>query len=368
MLLVHKLYIKEFLRVLGVLVIGLSLVFSIISLIDKVDDLLPFDPSVAQLLEYAVLQVPRLIHYLLPMAILLGSLFVFAQAIKRREIVAIKAAGGRMKRVLVPFIVLGVVLTLFGFALSELLIPPSVKRLAAVIEEITMKKREVSFKGGTLYMRSRDGSVVRVSLYLPDQRLAQGVTIFTVEGGGLKQRIDAERATWAGDRWRLMKVKVLNLAEGKTEEFPEMDYKGIESEEVFREEMWKTVSMSLSDLFRYQERLAEAGFKNEKIDVDIGSRLSYPLINFFMLLLGIALSLGDAPQRLLHRAGVAESRTHGTLVTAGFGLVISLAYWFGYSFFLSLGYAGILPPRAAPWVMPAVFSVLSFWLYRLIPE
>jgi lipopolysaccharide export system permease protein len=302
------------------------------------------------------------------MAILLSSLFVFAQAIKRREIAAIKTAGGKMKRIMSPFLGFGIILTLFGFVVSEALIPQAAKRLGVLKEEITRKKSGVVFKGGTLYMRGRDGSVVRVSLYVPDKRYAQGVSIFAFDTEGLKQRIDADSATWEGEQWRLKGVKVLRLSEGTTAEMPEMVYDGIEAEEIFREELWKSEAMSLGDLIKYQGRLKEAGYKNERIDVDIGSRLSYPLINLFMLMLGIALSLGDVPHRAFHIRGGTESRAHGARVTAGLGLVISLVYWFGYSFFLSLGYAGILPALAAPWIVPAAFSLLSVWLYRQIPE
>jgi lipopolysaccharide export system permease protein len=368
MLLVQKMYLKEFLRVIVVLALGMSCVISMLSLIDKVDDLLPHRPAVTQLIEYAALQVPRFLHYLLPMAILLSSLFVCAQAIKRREIVAIKTAGGKMKRIMKPFLGFGIVLTLTGFVVSEALIPQAAQRLAVLKEEITKKKSGIVFRGGTLYVRGRDGSVVRVSLYMPDTRRAQGVSIFTFDSEGLQQRIDADSATWEGEQWRLMGVKVLRLSEGTTAEMAEMPYGGIESEEIFREELWKSESMSLGDLIKYQERLKEAGYKNERIDVDIGSRLSYPFVNLFMLMLGIALSLGEAPHRVLRIREGTGSRAQGALITAGLGLVISLVYWFGYSFFLSLGYAGILPAIAAPWIVPAAFCLLSVWLYRQIPE
>ena len=73
------------------------------ALIDKIDDFLPYKPSLKSLLLYVLFNFPRYLLYLLPMAILLCSLFVFSQAKKREEITAIKAAGGRLKTIMRPF-------------------------------------------------------------------------------------------------------------------------------------------------------------------------------------------------------------------------------------------------------------------------
>jgi lipopolysaccharide export system permease protein len=126
--------------------------------------------------------------------------------------------------------------------------------------------------------------------------------------------------------------------------------------------------MTLTGLIKYQRRLNEAGFKNIKLTVDISARLSYPLINLFMLLLGMSLSLGGAFHKNFLERIMEEGRVGSGIITAGLGLVISLIYWIGYTFFLSLGYAGTIPPVSAPWIMPALFAAGSIYLYSQIPE
>ena len=367
MLIIQKLYIKEFLKTLIVLGLGIALVFSIIGFIDKLDDFMPHRPPAKLLLEYVLLTIPRYLHYLMAMATLLSSLFIFSQAIKRREIVIIKAASGRMKRVLFPFVIIGLVLTLVGFTLGELIVPATSKKIRIIKNRIIKKTKGVTFKEGTLYMRGKDGSIVRIALYLPDQNISKDVTIFKFDKDGLKERIDAETGAWEGSVWKLRKAVVHDAATGKATEVPEIVYPFIESPKIFQEDMWAVEEMTMPELIKYQDRLNDAGFKNNKLTVDISSRLSYPLINFFMLLLGISLSIGGEHQRLqkiLH----AKSQTHGGIIAAGMGLFISLLYWFGYSLFLSLGYAGAIPPAIAPWIVPAVFSAITLYLYSQIPE
>lgn len=371
MLLIQRLYIKEFLTTLLVLGLGIALVFSIMGFIDKMDDFMPHRPSLGLLLGYIVLTVPRNLHYLLAMATLLSSLFIFSQAIKRKEIVIIKAASGKMRRLLRPFVGIGVLLALFGFVLGEVVVPLTLKEARSLRNQITKKKKGVAFKEGSLYMRSKEGAVVRISLYLPEQNLSKGVTIFRLAEEGvpaaMKERIDAESAEWKQGRWKLNNVTVSDIAAGTTTSVPEMIYPFIESPKIFQEELWEFGEMTMLELIHYQRRLGEAGFKNPKLTVDISSRLSYPLVNLFMLLLGISLSVGG-DQKALRRIIPARFSTHGGLIAAGLGLLISLLYWFGYSLFLSLGYAGAIPAAGAPWVVPAFFAAVSIYLYSRIPE
>jgi lipopolysaccharide export system permease protein len=128
--------------------------------------------------------------------------------------------------------------------------------------------------------------------------------------------------------------------------------------------------MTLTELIRYKNRLSDAGFKNAKLSVDVSARLSYPIINLFMLMLGISLSVGGEQKGLekIFRTKMHGAHSHVGVLSAGLGLVISLAYWLGYSFTLSLGYSGTVPPIVAPWIIPILFSLISMYLYRNIPE
>ncbi|MDI6801529.1 MAG: LptF/LptG family permease [Thermodesulfovibrionales bacterium] len=370
MLTIQRLYIKEFLKVLIILGLGMSAVFSIINLIDKIDEFMPHKPPLVLLFYYAVLSIPGYAHYLLPMAILLSSLFVFSQAIKRREIIAIKTSGGKMRSILLPFVAGGIILTFSGLILGEVIIPATSKKIHDITDRIKKKKKEFTFKEGTMYMRGRDGSVISIALYMPEKNISTGISIYKFNAEGLKERIDAEVAEWEGKIWKLKKVSVHDIASGEIKTLKETTYHDMESPKIFQENIWKE-EMSLPEMIRYQKRLNEAGSKNSKMTVDISSRLSYPLINLFMLLLGISLSMGDfIEQHLLKIIALhnTKERTGNSIISAGLGLFISAVYWLGYSFFLSLGYTGAIPPLVAPWLVPLVFAVFSVYLYRQIPE
>ena len=85
MLIIQKLYIKEFLKALIVLGLGISLIFSIIGLIDKIDEFMPHKPALKLLFEYTVMTIPKYFHYLMAMSTLLASLFIFSRRSKERK-------------------------------------------------------------------------------------------------------------------------------------------------------------------------------------------------------------------------------------------------------------------------------------------
>ncbi len=369
--LIQRMYLKDFLKTLAVLAFGIAIIFSIIGLVDKLDEFLPFKPSMKLLASYALNTVPKYMQYLMPMAILLSSLYVFSQAIRRREIIVIKASGGKLKTLLRPFLFLGVLLTLISFLLGEVIVPDTSKRLRAISNQIAKKERKVTFKEGTLYIRGKDGSIARIGLYLPDKDAYQAITIFRIGEMGLQNRIDADSAVWEQETWKLKNVRTLSIETGKVTQVKELEYPGIESPKTFQSDVWKVEEMSIMELLRFKNRLQDAGFRNPKLSTDISSRIAYPLINLFMLLLGISLSAGG-DQRVLQRIYqlrmLQNAESHAGVVSAGIGLMISLTYWLGYSFFLSLGYAGSIQPVIAPWVVPLAFSGISAYLFYKIPE
>lgn len=371
MIVIQRMYILDFLKTLCVLTLGIACIFSIIGIIDKAEEFMPHKPSTQLLVLYALYMLPKYIQYMLPMAILLSGLFIFSQAIGRREIVVIKASGGKLRTLLRPFVALGILLTLLGFVLGEIVVPHTSKQLRSISGQITKKEKKATFREGTIYMRGKDGSVVRIGLYLPDKETYQSISIFRFNADGLQERIDAESATWKGDHWTLKNASTVTIASGGRTMVPELSYMGLDSPRIFQEEVWKVEEMSLTELYSYKKRMQEAGFRNIKLTVDISSRLAYPLINLFMLLLGISLSVGgdqELLQRLYQLRMFQNAHAHAGVVSAGIGLMISLLYWFGYSFCLSLGYAGTLPPAVTPWIIPVLFSGVSAYLFLNIPE
>jgi lipopolysaccharide export LptBFGC system permease protein LptF len=112
--------------------------------------------------------------------------------------------------------------------------------------------------------------------------------------------------------------------------------------------------MDILELYKYTKRLKAAGFRDTKLIVDLNSKVSYPLANFFMSILGVALAV---------MGGIG-----GGIFAAGIGILISFIYWLLYTLMLSMGYTRVIPPAAAAWVVPVLFGIIAVYLFRRIPE
>ena len=359
MLIIQKHYLKEFFKLFALICAGVASIFSILDLIDKIDDFMPGRPSLEGLFMYAFFNFPKYLLYLLPAAILVCSLFIFSQASRNREIVVIRATGGRLRSLFQPFIFYGMLLTIVAFLIGEVVVPDFSTRSSELKNSLKKKDKKLTFQEGTLWLRATDGSPVRIELYIPEKKLATGVSIFVTEKDSLKERIEAEEAEWQAVQssngiWRLKNVTIYDIKAGEVSNEAMVDYPYLESPDFFSEGIKKPEEMGIGELYRYTERLRRAGFRNTKLLVDMNKKVSYPFINFFMMLFGISLSM--------------RSRIGGGLFAAGLGLLISALYWFAYTMMLSLGYAGVVPPVVAAWLAPLVFGVVTVYLFMKIQE
>lgn len=353
MTILRRRYLRDFFALLSIIALGLSALFSLIDLIGKIDSFSP-GSSAALIVSYALLSIPRYLVYLLPMSVLICSLFTFSQAYRRKEMTAIKAAGGRLRTLFLPFIAVGLILSILAFALGEMAVPYCTEQANTLKERLEGKDRKTVSAGGAIWVRSTDGSPVRIDLYAPVAGVAKGMTIFRFEGDLLKEKIVADEARWNGAEWVLSNITRYDVASGRLERQDRMVYGNLEAPDIFEREVKTPDEMGIIELRRYAARLRAAGFANAKLAVDLQSKLTFPLINVFMMLLGISLS--------------SRGRLGGGLVSAGLGLLISLAYWLGYTFTLSAGYAGIAPPLLAAWSVPLIFGAFGAYLFSTIPE
>ena len=347
MKLLKRLYLREFLSAFAVVALGLSVMLSFFDLINAVDKLRA--KGTAGLLSYAALVLPQYIVYTMPMAVLFAALFTVGHAVRNKETIAVMTAGGRMRALFMPLAAAGVLLTLASFGLSQFAAPAAMRRAKAM----TGQQGVTFFNEGTIWVRADDGSLVRFSLYSKELGSAKKVDIFQFKNGMLSGRIEAEGAKYTAGRWVLKNVMVYDFLHPKAASAARMELPDLIRPEFLDRQVLTADEMGITELYRYSKRLKEAGIRSIKLDVDMNSRLAYPIVNFFMVLFAIAISL---------RRGL------GGLAAASFGMAVSLFYWLVYTFGLSLGYSGLLPPFAAAWAIPLSFAAFSLWLFTKIRD
>lgn len=378
MKIIERYFLREFLRLFFIMTAGLGFIYSLIELVNRIEGFARYKPSTGDLLLYSALNFPGYLVYLMPMSALVSSLFVLSHAGRKKETMAIKAGGGSVKKIWRPLIYTGVLISMAGFILSEFVVPDLSRKAHELSDAITKKESLLAFKEGTAWLRTKD-RIIKLGIYLPDRGVIKGVSIMRVADDMLIERIEAAYAEWSpvlagieasnkmaqikdassfgpgrGGAWNLKDVTVYDIKSGRITAYRELESDIIDPPDILAKGMQKPEEMNVRELFEYTKKLKEAGIKNVKMMVDINSRLSFPLVNIIMVVLGISL------------AGIG--RMESGLVTTAIAVFISLLYWLGYTSALALGYTGILPPVFAAWLVPLIFGVAAFYLFDKIPE
>lgn len=353
---VRRLYIREFLLLITGLSLVMSILFSIFSVVEKADELIEAKFSAKDFIFFGVLQIPEILSYFLPFAGMLCTIFVLSLASRRNEITAIKSSGVNLRVFFIPFIVIGIILSGLNFVISEFLTPHAIEQSNLLMT----KGRNNSFIHSTrnLWIRGSDGSVIRIGLYVPEKKQSRDISLFYFDREKPIVRIEAKEGKWIQKKrgtdefftLYLHDVTIYDLYNLRPpKKIKEKRIERIISPETLEREDKIIEEMGLRELIRYEKRLREAGFKNKKLLVDIYSRITYPLTNLFMIMIGIAISM--------------RSRKGKGIVAAAIGILISLAYMGCYILSLSLGYAEILPAVVASSAVPFLSLIAGIYFY-----
>jgi len=365
-------YIKDFLTIFIVLTISLASLLSIIGIVEKIDDFMPYKPSLLFFIEYFLYNIPRYVFYIIPFVTLVSSLFIFSIGIRTRELLILSVSGGRLRKVLKPFLFLGVIISLFGFIFGEFIQPYFTKKINVMIETLTEKNKSKVQKD--IYVRTKDGTIVKIgTLNSSEQsqniKIANNVKIFIIKDDTLIKKIHSEKADIKNKEWLLKNVIIYDFINGRVEKLPEINYPmNLKLSVTAFKDIKKIEEFGISELLQKRRDLKRVGLSNPKIDTDISGRLSYNFVTFFMMILGLSLPLG-ADEKFSSIFSKTKSGAQASgLITVSIGFLITIVYWLLYSLFMFAGYSKILPPFVAPWITTVVFGLVSVKLYFSIKE
>lgn len=147
-----------------------------------VDDLVGKGLSMDVLARFFFYAGETLVSLALPLAILLAALISFGNMGERLELLAIKAAGVSLWRMMRPLIVLMIVMTAVSFHFQDVIAPKAQNKLMSLLYSIRQKSPELDIPEGVFY----DG-VAGMNLFVRhkdmDTGMLYGVIIYNMRDG-----------------------------------------------------------------------------------------------------------------------------------------------------------------------------------------
>jgi lipopolysaccharide export system permease protein len=159
---------------------------------------------IAELMFYAS---ASLVSLALPLAVLISSIMTMGNFGEHYELVAMRASGISLRRVLYPLIMFSMAVSIGAFYFSNNILPIANLKMGTLLYDIRHKKPTLDIRPGTFF-RNIDGYVIRVSDKGEDGEL-YGVMIYdhSDNKGNIKVILaDSGTMTMAGDRYLEMEL------------------------------------------------------------------------------------------------------------------------------------------------------------------
>ncbi len=319
---------------------------------DRFSDLVHYGGLGLLGLEYFALKIPLIVAQLLPVACLAGALLGFALLNRTGEILACQQLGISRLEMALPVLMVAAAISIFGFALSETVVPLAMRQ-AKYLYEVQLKKRHLRgvFANRHIWVRVR-GGFLSADSYDRKHMVLHGVTAYRLGPDyAVHDIFRAAGGRWTGHGWDTTGVTRYRL-DGATVSSSEPERFAIDITPadlgVLRLD---PEEFSLWELDRYIRGLRRKGLDPGGYVVDRNLKYAMPLSCLIMAALGLALSLDPLPRHL------SLGRSFGLAITIGFG------YWLAFGLTSSLGHSGVLPAWFAAWSPNALFVLLASGLF-----
>ena len=142
-----------------------------------IDDLIGKGLEASIIAELIFNQSTTLIPLALPISMLLSSIMTFGSLGQHYELVAMKAAGVPLRKIMMPIFIFGIFLTLAAFYIINITVPNAFMKSRALLYDVSEKKPTFNIREGIFY-NGIDGYSIKVSKKDPDNETINDVMIY----------------------------------------------------------------------------------------------------------------------------------------------------------------------------------------------
>ncbi len=344
----------------GFVLLGFLGLFAFFDLVAELRDLGNGGYQLRQIFTVVALWVPGHAYELLPIAVLIGTLYVLAHLSSNSEYTVMRAAGLSPGRAGAMLAKVGLVFVVGTFAIGEWIAPFS-EELA---QQLRMRAMQSVIGGSTfgsgLWFKD-ERSFINVREAREANRL-KDVYIYEFDASyRLRQATEAERAEYAGKgNWRLLGVRqtLFGASGPTTASYAEAEWRSAMNPDLINVLIVSPDRMSTWKLYKYLQHLAGNKQKTERYEIALWKKLFYPLATLVMMALALPFAYMHA------RSGMVG-------VKVFLGIMLGIVFHMLNSLFSHIGLLKEWPPFAAAAVPSFLFLatavLMMVWIERLRP-
>jgi len=354
--------LQQFFYYFVVMLAGFVVIFDAFTLFDLLADISRNHISMLTVVSYFRYLIPLMVYQLAPLAALVATLVTLGILAKNNEVIAFKAGGISLYRLVLPLTLAGCLVAGGMFLLDDTFLPYANQRQDALRNEIKGRPAQTYLLPGEQWIAGTNNKLYNYEFFDPDRDLFGGLNVFELDPQTfqIKRRIYASRATWepTENTWALTGGWVRDFgADGRIASFHTFKVTSLpeltEPPSYFRREVRQYYQMNWRQLGRYIASLKQAGFDTARLSVEWHKKFAFPVIAAVIIFL-------SAPFGFL-------VGTRGAVGGIALGVGIAVVYWATAALFEAMGTVGQLPPTLAAWAPDAIFAFLGAYFFLRIP-
>jgi len=342
---IRRLIYVEVLKAVAFVTLGFLSLFFFFDFVDELQsigkpDSLNYGP--AQALVYVTLLIPSHLYELLPITVLIGSIFVMARLAQSSEYTILRTSGLGPWRALRTLLLLGIGFVMLTFAIGDYVAPAS-ERTGQLLKAKYQGVYSLAGNTGAWLKEKRGNVSFAVNVLSIDRKgTLKSPRIFEFDDNGyISTQIVASSARIDNGHWMLTDVEEqkydtrssADQARIATTKIPQLNWPTTLTAEMVSVALLRPDRMGTIDLFDYIRHLDANGQTAQRYEIEFWRKVFYPLSCLVMVVLAL-------PFAYLHfRSGGITSYVFG-------GVLIGISFFLLNNVF---GYIGNLQ-NWLPWV------------------
>lgn len=351
--LLDRYILKQFFLATVVSLVGFIVLYIAIDMMEKLDKFLDKQVPAMIVAEYYLNFTPQIIALILPVGLLLGSLFATGKMSTQNEIVSMRSAGMSLYRFMAPFVISALLVSLSAVYFNGWILPRANARVLD-IQRKHLHENETSFSQFNLHLQESGGRIVAIQTFNVETAKGDRISIefFEPQKNRLVKRIDAVSLTWDSTKqqWLLHQATERTFSSGTIGD----SYRALPENtpiafsfgpRELRERQLRYEEMTNPELRRRIDLAKRAGQETARDEVDYYSKYSMSFTSLVVVLFGVSFA--------------SKKKRGGLSFEFSIAIFIAFIYLAFTKVSQTFGYSGQINPILTAWLANGLFLLFS---------
>jgi len=340
---------KEFFISIFMIMLGLIALFSFFDFLQEINDLGKGGYGLTQILTFVILSIPGHIYEIIPVAVLIGSMYAVGQLSQYSELIVFRASGLSIKKITLSLFYVGIFFSIFTLVIGDLITPSTEKNAQQLKISSTNSSVSQEFKSGFWI---KDGNnFVNIENVLPDATL-RDVHIYEFDKNfSLRTIVNAKTGMFLEGQWQLENISqtVFNDNLIQTNIISKGNWRSLIRPEMMNVLIISPEKMSTYDLVKFINYLKINNQKTTRYEVALWEKIIHPITPIVMLIFAVPF-------------GFLQERSGGKFLKMFIGISTGIAYQILNTMIRHLGLLNDWPPYLSAIIPTLLFLLVGMYL------